>query len=304
MQNEIPNETAAALNLDADGLARWQERRRVLDRADPAERAALLAQASKATRRQVLQMISRAGLGHIGGDFSVTDILTTLFEAVLRIDPSQPRWPERDRFILSKGHCAAALYTTLAACGYFPAARLVDFAANLSPLNGHPNRQKIPGVETNTGPLGHGLPVGVGCAIAAQLCGQSWRTYVVLGDGELQEGSNWEAAMYGAQRGLGSLTAVVDRNRLQQGASVADTNDLEPLADKWRAFGWEVVEVDGHAYGDLLQAFSSPHPLRPRVVIANTVKGKGVSFMENGVEWHHKVPSAAQVEAALKELAA
>jgi transketolase len=304
MHTEIPNEAANALSLDADGFARWQQRRRVLDRADPAQRAALLLQASQGTRRQVLQMISRAGLGHIGGDFSVTDILTTLFEAVLRIDPSQPGWPERDRFILSKGHCAAALYATLASCGYFPAARLVHFAANLSPLNGHPNRQKIPGVETNTGPLGHGLPVGVGCATAAQLGGQSWRTYVVLGDGELQEGSNWEAAMYAAQRGLGSLTAVVDRNRLQQGASVADTNDLEPLADKWRAFGWEVVEVDGHDYGELQLACTSPHPLCPRVVIANTVKGKGVSFMENGVEWHHKVPSAAQVEAALKELAA
>jgi transketolase len=174
----------------------------------------------------------------------------------------------------------------------------------MSPLNGHPNRRKIPGVETNTGPLGHGLPVGVGCATAARIAGQGWRTFVVLGDGELQEGSNWEAAMYAAQRGLGSLTAIVDRNRLQQGASTADTNDLEPLADKWAAFGWETCVIDGHSYEQLLAVLGKAPGERPRAVIANTIKGKGVSFMENGVEWHHKVPSAAQVEAAMQELTA
>ena len=222
---------------------------------------------------------------------------------MLRIDPAQPAWEQRDRFILSKGHCAAALYSVLASCGYFAPHRLNDFAAPLSPLNGHPNRRKVPGVETNTGPLGHGLPVGVGCATAAQIMSQPWRTFVVLGDGELQEGSNWEAAMYAAQRGLGGLTAIVDRNRLQQGASTADTNDLEPLADKWTAFGWETHVIDGHSYEQLLNVLDRAPSDRPRAVIANTVKGKGISFMENGVEWHHKVPSAAQVEAAMKELA-
>lgn len=248
-------------------------------------------------------MIDKAGLGHVGGDLSVTDILVALFEGVLRIDPARPNWEQRDRFILSKGHCAAALYSVLASCGYFSPDRLAHFAAPMSPLNGHPNRRKVPGVETNTGPLGHGLPVGVGCAIAAQISNQSWRTFVVLGDGELQEGSNWEAAMYAAQRGLGGLTAIVDRNRLQQGASTADTNELEPLADKWTAFGWETHVVDGHSFEELLSVIGRSPGDRPRAVIANTVKGKGVSFMENGVEWHHKVPTAEQVEAAMKELA-
>jgi transketolase len=234
----------------------------------------------------------------------VTDILVTLFEGVLKLDPSNPSLANRDRFILSKGHCAAALYSVLANCGYFPADRLQHFAKDLSPLNGHPNRRKIPGVETNTGPLGHGLPVAVGCATASQITGVPFRTYVVVGDGELQEGSNWEAAMYAAQRKLGSLTLIVDRNRLQQGASIADTNELEPLADKWTAFGWETHVIDGHSHDALLALLSSAPGDRPRAVIANTVKGKGVSFMENGVEWHHKVPSSDQYEAAMKEVTA
>ena len=294
---------SAPLTPDDAGLAGWLQRREQFSAADASARAALLASAARGVRADVVRTIQAAGLGHIGGDLSVTDILVTLFEGVLQIDPAQPTWPQRDRFILSKGHCAAALYATLASCGFFSHERLAHFVAPLSPLNGHPNRQKIPGVETNTGPLGHGLPVAVGCAAASKLSGASWRTFVVLGDGELQEGSNWEAAMCAAHRQLDTLVAVVDRNRLQQGASTADTNELEPLADKWRAFGWDVLSLDGHDPAALLHAFTTPHPGRPRAVIANTIKGKGVSFMENGVEWHHKVPSAAQVEAALKELA-
>ena len=294
---------SAPLASDAAALALWRARRASLEAATPAQRIPLLRSSANHIRRQIIAMIDKAGLGHVGGDLSVTDILVTLFEGVLRIDPAQPAWEQRDRFILSKGHCAAALYSVLASCGYFPPHRLSDFAAPLSPLNGHPNRRKVPGVETNTGPLGHGLPVGVGCATAAQIMSQPWRTFVVLGDGELQEGSNWEAAMYAAQRGLGGLTAIVDRNRLQQGASTADTNDLEPLADKWTAFGWETHVIDGHSYEQLLNVLDRAPSDRPRAVIANTVKGKGISFMENGVEWHHKVPSAAQVEAAMKELA-
>ena len=304
MQTLSQSNPSVPLSVDPEAVAAWQARRKHLAAASPVEQAALLAQASKGIRKQVLEMIHTAGLGHVGGDLSVTDILVTLFESVLLLDPAQPQLAQRDRFILSKGHCAAALYSTLAACGYFSRDRLQHFMAELSPLNGHPNRQKIPGVETNTGPLGHGLPVAVGCATAAQISQQDWRTYVVLGDGELQEGSNWEAAMCAAHRGLGSLTAVVDRNRLQQGASTADTNELEPLADKWAAFGWEVLSIDGHSHAELLQALTSPHPGKPRFVIANTIKGKGVSFMENGLEWHHKVPSTAQFDAAMKELAA
>jgi transketolase len=175
--------------------------------------------------------------------------------------------------------------------------------APLSAPNGHPNRRKVPGVEANTGPLGHGLPIGVGCAIAARLAGMGWCTFVVLGDGELQEGSNWEAAMTAAHRGLSNLTAIVDRNGLQQGARTEDTACLEPLAAKWRAFGWDVQEVDGHDHGALLDAFAGAPGERPRCVIARTSKGKGASFMEDRVEWHHKVPSPDQVEAILAELA-
>jgi transketolase len=196
-----------------------------------------------------------------------------------------------------------ALYYTLAAAGFFPESELQTFAAPQSALNGHPNRTKVPGVETNTGPLGHGLPISVGMAVAARLSGSSRHVYVVLGDGELQEGSNWEAAMTGGHRKLANLTAVVDRNRLQQGARTEETNSLDPLDDKWRAFGWDVVEVDGHDHLALLDAFTAPRGERPRCVIANTTKGRGVSFMEDRVEWHHKVPSPEQITVAMAELA-
>jgi transketolase len=261
-----------------------------------------LADLARSVRRSDLQMISRAKLGHIGGDFSVADILATLYGAVLSVDPESPRDFERDRFVLSKGHCAGALYSTLAHCGFFPESELETFAKPLSALNGHPNRTKVPGVETNTGPLGHGFPVAVGHALAAKLQGSLRRTFVVLGDGELQEGSNWEAAMTASHYGLSALTAIVDRNRLQQGARTEDTKSLEPLADKWASFGFEVREVDGHDFRQLLKAFEPSTTGRPVAVIANTIKGKGVSFMEDRVEWHHKVPSDEQVQAALKEL--
>jgi transketolase len=253
-------------------------------------------------RRSVVEMIGRAHAGHIGGDLSATDTLATLFFAVLRVDPQAPRDPKRDRFILSKGHCAAALYSTLALRGFFPTQDLATFMQPLSALNGHPNRRKVPGIEANTGPLGHGLPIGVGSAIASKLSGANWRTFVILGDGELQEGSNWEAAMCAGHRQLDTLTAIVDRNRLQQGARTEDTNRLEPLADKWRAFGWDVVECDGHDHQALFDAFTAPRSGKPVCVIANSIKGKGVSFIEDRVEWHHKVPSPDQVELALKEL--
>jgi len=254
-------------------------------------------------RRSVIEMIGRARMGHIGGDLSTTDILATLFFAVLRIDPRNPTTPERDRFILSKGHCAAALYSTLALRGFLPVEALSTFMQPLSALNGHPNRRKVPGVEANTGPLGHGLPIAVGSAVASKLKGSQWRTFVVLGDGELQEGSNWEAAMCAGHRRLDNLVAIVDRNRLQQGARTEDTNQLEPLAARWSAFGWETVEIDGHDHAALYDAFTAPRNGKPKCVIAKTVKGKGISFIEDRVEWHHKVPSVEQIELALKELA-
>jgi len=275
--------------------AEWADRRAQID-ADG------LAQMATEVRRSVVTMVDRAGLGHIGGDLSVTDILVTLFGAVLDVDPTDPSRDDRDRFILSKGHCAGALYATLASCGFFSRDELETFMAPLSALNGHPNRTKVPGVETNTGPLGHGFPVGVGCALAARLRGLTYRTFVVMGDGELQEGSNWEAAMTAAHYDLDNLTAIVDRNRLQQGATTADTKELEPLPDKWAAFGFEVRVIDGHDYTQLLEAFQPSTTGRPVAVIANTIKGKGVSFMEDRVEWHHKVPSPEQVQIALQEL--
>jgi transketolase len=283
-------------------LQPWGGRIQQLRGAPADQRQSLLEDFARELRVCVLNVIKGAQLGHIGGDFSIADTLTTLFGGVLRYDPANPQWPERDRFIMSKGHCSASLYSVLALSGFIAPQLLDTFAQALSPLNGHPNRNKVPGVETNTGPLGHGLPVAVGCAMAARLSGASWRTFVALGDGELQEGSNWEAIMFAGHQGLSGLTAIVDRNRLQQGARTEDTNRLEPLADKWRAFGWEVREIDGHDYNALYDAFTAERDNRPRCVIAKTVKGRGVSFMEDGVQWHHKVPSAEQFEQACSEL--
>jgi transketolase len=292
--------------LRADQLAaqRFHDVRAQLARLSPAEAAPLLREMAQRVRRDDLKMVYRAGLGHIGGDFSVIDILVTLYAAVLAVDPVHPLAAERDRLVLSKGHTAGALYTTLAHCGFFARGELETFALPQSALNGHPNRTKVPGVETNTGPLGHGFPVAVGIALSARLQASPRRTFVVLGDGELQEGSNWEAAMTAAHYGLASLFAVVDRNLLQQGARTEETKQLEPLAAKWVSFGWEVREVDGHDHGQLLDTFRRPGTIRPVCVIAHTVKGKGVSFMEDRVEWHHKVPNAEQAETAIRELSA
>jgi len=206
--------------------------------------------------------------------------------------------------VLSKGHCAAALYSTLASAGFFPRSELATFAKPLSPLNGHPNRVKVPGVETNTGPLGHGFPVATGCALGAKIQGADYRTIVVMGDGEMQEGSNWEAAMTASHYELHNITAVVDRNRLQQGARTEDTKTLEPLHDKWTSFGWETRRIDGHDHLALVEAMGPSTTGKPVAIVADTIKGKGVSFMEDRVEWHHKVPSDEQVQAALEELSA
>ncbi len=259
---------------------------------------------ARTIRRRDLEMVYGAKLGHIGGDFSATDILATLYFDVLRIDPTRPDDPERDRFILSKGHSAGALYTTLAHAGFFPVDELDTFAQPLSRLNGHPNRTKVPGVETNTGPLGHGLPVAVGCAIAAKMDGVAWRTYVLTGDGELQEGSNWEAALSAAHYKLDNLTVIVDRNGLQQGDFTERTMHLDPLADKWRAFGFSVREVNGHDIAGLLDTFEQlPFDWgRPNCIIAHTHKGQGVSFMRDRPAWHHRVPSAEEYARALDEL--
>jgi len=261
---------------------------------------------ARAIRARDLRMVFGAGLGHIGGEFSAIDILVTLYFAVLRIDPADPTAPDRDRFVLSKGHSAAALYATLAEAGFFPTAELDAFMAPMSRLNGHPDRNKVPGVETNTGPLGHGLPVAVGMALAARLDGSGRRTFALTGDGELQEGSMWEAAMAAAQFGLDNLVAIVDRNGLQQGDFTERTMRLEPLADKWRAFGWAVREVDGHDIGAMTALLRGVpfEPGRPSCVIAHTHKGQGISFARDRVEWHHHVPTADEFARALAELEA
>jgi transketolase len=249
-------------------------------------------------------MVHTARLGHPGGDLSAADILTALYFGILRIDAANPGWPERDRFVLSKGHCSAALYSVLAEAGFIGRDSLSTYAKPLSKLNGHPDRNKVPGVEANTGPLGHGLPIAVGMAKAARIMSAEWRTFVLTGDGELQEGSNWEAAMAAAHFGLDNLTVIVDRNRLQQGDETERTMTLEPLADRWRSFGWAVREIDGHDMGELLGAFESvpfAHG-RPSCIIARTHKGRGVSFMEDKVEWHHRVPTDAELEQAIAEI--
>lgn len=249
-------------------------------------------------------MVHTARLGHPGGDLSAIDILTALYFRILRIDPANPRWEERDRFVLSKGHCSAALYAVLARAGFIDHESLATYAKPLSQLNGHPDRNKVPGVEANTGPLGHGLPIAVGMAKAARITGANWKTFVLTGDGELQEGSNWEAAMAAAHFALDNLTVIVDRNRLQQGAETEKTMTLEPLADRWRSFGWTVREIDGHDMNEIVEVFSCVPfvPGGPNCVIAHTHKGRGVSFMEDNVEWHHRVPTDAQLEQAIAEI--
>jgi len=253
-------------------------------------------------RRTAFGMVHRAQLGHPGGDFSAIDILATLYFGVMRHDPRNPGLDGRDRFVMSKGHATGALYTALCAAGYFPEDWLATYMQPRSMLNGHPNRNYVPGVETNTGPLGHGFPVAVGIAISGQLRGAGYRTFVLTGDGEQQEGSNWEAAMVAGHRRLSNLTLIIDRNRLQQGAGTEETSSLEPLDRRYGSFGFDVAVVDGHDPKALLSVLGDSAGNRPRCVIANTVKGKGVSFMENVASWHHGVPDDAQFAQAMKEL--
>jgi transketolase len=267
--------------------------------------AAELAHRANEIRLSAMTMTNHSGLGHTGGDLSSSDVLATLYlGGVLNVDPENPTWPQRDRFVMSKGHCSGAFYSTLAARGFFPKERLKTFMDPLSALNGHPDRNKLPGVEANTGPLGHGLPIAVGAALAAKMRGESWRVFVLTGDGELQEGSNWEAAMTAQHYDLDNLIVIVDRNRIQQGDFTEATIRMDPLAPKWAAFGFAVEEIDGHDHSALLDRFSRlpVKPGKPTCIIANTVKGKGVSFAENKPAWHHGVPTREQLVLAASEL--
>jgi len=254
-------------------------------------------------RRDVLDMIYRSKGGHFGGDFSVMDILVTLYNIHMKISPEKPGDPNRDRFILSKGHTVAALYAVLCDRGFFPKSELETFAQFASIFTGHPNNA-VNGIEMNSGSLGHGLSVGVGMALAGRMDNAGYRVYVVMGDGELAEGSVWEGAMAAGHYKLDNLTAVIDRNRLQISGSTEDIMTQESPVERWSAFGWNVLEADGHDIKALDETIwrAKANSGKPTIIIANTVKGYGYSEAENDVGWHHKVPNKEQYEAAATEL--
>ncbi|HEX8727217.1 MAG TPA: transketolase [Ktedonobacterales bacterium] len=259
---------------------------------------------AQTVRAHALRMVHAANASHIGSSLSMTDLLAVLYGGgVLRVNPAEPEWPERDRFILSKGHAAASAYATLAEAGFFPTDWLATYCLDGSKLSGHLTRG-VPGVELSTGSLGHGLPVGAGMALAARRDGRPWRTFVMLSDGELDEGSNWEAILFAAHHGLDNLVAIVDYNKIQSFGSVAEVMRLDPLAEKWRAFGWACREIDGHDHDAIADALSSvPHESgKPTAIVAHTIKGKGVSFMENLLAWHYKSPNDEQLAQALAEV--
>ncbi len=260
---------------------------------------------SLALRRLVIKALEGGGRGHLGSALSLIEILRALYDDTLRFDSARPDWPGRDRFILSKGHGCLALYAILADKGFFPMTELVKFCHFDGILGGHPDAGKVPGVEASTGALGHGLPIGLGLALAARLQKRDSRVFVVMGDGEINEGSVWEAAMCAGKHNLSNLTAIIDYNKLQSYGRTAEVQDLEPLADKWRSFGFAVREADGHDMADLNQVFSALpcDPNRPSAVICHTVKGKGISYAEGSPAWHHKSKiSDEEVVALYKEL--
>ena len=259
---------------------------------------------AKKLRRHIITMIGKAGSGHSGGSLSAVEIVTALYFKVLRHKPSDPCWSGRDRFILSKGHAAPLLYSVLAECGYLPVEELLTLRQLDSRLQGHIDCTVTPGIEMSAGALGQGLSFAIGVALAGRLNSQNYRTYVLLGDGECDEGQVWEAAMAAAHFKIDNLVAIVDNNGLQLDGWNRDVMNLEPFAKKWEAFGWHVIEVDGHNITQLIDAFEQAKLVKgqPAVIIAHTIKGKGVSFMENNPDFHGKAPNAKEVETALKEL--
>jgi transketolase len=261
------------------------------------------AELAKRIRINALQMVTEAKASHVGSALSISDLVAVLYSGILKVNPSNPKWSDRDRFILSKGHACVAVYAALAESGFFPIENLSSYGKDFSPLMNHISH-KVPGVEFSTGSLGHGLPFGVGKALAARRSKKNWRTYVLLSDGELGEGSNWEAMMFAAHHRLDNLVAIIDFNKLQSLTTVDETLRIEPLADKARAFGWAVREVCGHDHVELTNALASSiwESGKPSFLIAHTTKGKGVSFMENRVEWHYKSPTPNELAQALGEL--
>lgn len=262
-----------------------------------------LEQKAKHTRRLIVQMLAKAGSGHPGGSLSATDLITALYSKVLRYDAKNPKWPERDRFHLSKGHCCPLLYAVLSQAGYFPEEKLWTLRQMGSLLQGHPDR-RTPGIEVASGSLGQGLSVALGMSLAARIDKQDYRVYVLMGDGEIQEGNVWEAAMASAHYKCDNLCAILDRNGFQIDGKTRDIMSLEPLAAKWQAFGWNTIEIDGHDMCQILCAYQQAQDTKgkPSIIIARTIKGKGVSFMENTVDFHGRAPTKEETEKALKEL--
>jgi transketolase len=260
---------------------------------------------AKEMRREMVRMVQIAGSGHLAPALSCADIVTALYFKVLKTNPRDPKDEDRDRFLLSAGHKCLALYVALAMAGYFPMEALNTFLQFGSMLGGHPDSSKIPGVEISTGALGHGLPIGVGMGLGGKLLKKDYKIYVLLGDGEVSEGSNWEAASAASHFKLDNLIGIIDRNGLCADGSISEVMNVEPLVDKWSAFGWETREIDGHNMQQIVSILENV-PVKndkPTMIIANTLKGKGVSFMENRYEWHNKVPTPEQFEVAFRELA-
>ena len=260
---------------------------------------------AKTVRRDIVGMITAAKSGHPGGSLSAVEILVALFFDVMRHDPQNPKWPDRDRFILSKGHAAPVLYSVMAECGYTPKDQLGTLRQLGSIYQGHPDVRFIPALEASTGSLGQGLSLGLGMALAARLDKSPTRVYVVLGDGESQEGQIWESAMFGGDKAVDNIVAITDNNLIQLDGFVKDIMPLDPLADKWRSFNWHTIEVDGHSISELQAAFAEAAATKgkPTAIIAHTIKGKGVSFMENMPKYHGTAPTADELTKALAELA-
>lgn len=283
LSTEKPQSHTASANLSIDDLKRLANRMRI----------------------EIVKMIGAAGSGHPGGSLSEVEVLAALYFRVLRHDSKNPSWPDRDRFILSKGHGCPALYVAMAEAGYLDRALLGTLRKLGSPLQGHPDKRMLPALEASTGSLGQGLSIGIGCALAAKLDRRDYHTFVMVGDGEIEEGQNWEAAMFAAYHKLNKLTLIVDYNHQQLDGFLKDILDPAPLKEKFTAFGWNAVEIDGHDFQQVIPALERARSNRsdkPTAIIADTIKGKGVSFMENNPKWHGVAPKKEEVEAAVKEL--
>jgi transketolase len=275
-----------------------------LEEADRGELIDRLKEEARRFRIEVIRMLVPAGSGHPGGSLSAADMVAALYLHKLRVRPEEPTWPDRDRFVLSKGHCVPIVYVALARRGFFPEAWLKELRKLGSPLQGHPDRLRCPGIEAATGSLGQGLSMAVGMAIAGRVDGASWRVYCMIGDGESQSGHIWEAAMLAGNYGLSNLIGILDYNQVQQSLPVNEIMPIDPVPEKWRAFGWHVIEIDGHDMAQILDALDEADSVddRPVMIVSHTVKGKGVSWMELNADWHGKAPNEEEGRRAIEEL--